>query len=381
MEFFEVFYEKFYIKGYSDWLRRCIRVFRIRGLASRIKIDKIDAKILKILLTESRTSFTNIAKECKITVTAVRMRYKRLWRDGVINGEKMLVNPHCLGYRHIIDLGITTAVEDEKEVAKFLETKQYISELIGPLGKYNFLGKVVLRDLNKLHEIIAELESNQNINHVDALIWAEAVNIEFPQNLIIKPELQENSQFVNRKATLTNLDQPSLDIDQTDRKIAKILSDNSRIPFKSIAEQLDMSTKAVIQRYKKLRENLLTLSTISLNLTKLGYTALGAVYLKVSNRSKMPEIYSQLLQIPNLIVIIRLIDTYDIYCAIALENFEKLFEVNEKIRRINGIEATETYVTPMAPSWPLNLFPSLLESEYMKPKYWPCEPEKKTENA
>jgi len=355
--------------------------FKVEGLAAHTKIDKIDARILKILLAESRTSFTNIAKECKITVTAVRMRYKRLWRDGVINGEKMLINPHSLGYRHIIDLGITTAVEDEKEVAKFLETKQYISELIGPLGKYNFLGKVVLRDLNKLHEIIGDLEANQNIKHVDALIWAEAVNIEFPQNLIIKPEIQENIQFVTRKSTLTNLDQPSLDIDQTDRKIAKILTDNSRIPFKAIAEQLGMSTKAVIQRYKKLRENLLTLSTVSLDLTKLGYTALGASYLKVSNRSKMPEIYSQLLQIPNLIVIIRLIDTYDVYCAIALESFEKLFEVNEKIRRINGIEATETFVSPMAPSWPLNLFPSLLESEYMKPKYWPREAEKKRENA
>ena len=115
------------------------------------------------------------------------MRYKRLWRDGVINGEKMLVNPHCLGYRHIVDLGIINAVEDEKEVAKFLESKPYIAELVGPFGKYNFLGKVALKDLNNLQEIIEELESNRNIKHVDALIWAEAVNIEYPQNLIIKP--------------------------------------------------------------------------------------------------------------------------------------------------------------------------------------------------
>jgi len=350
-------------------------------LANRVKIDEVDARILKILLAESRTSFTDIAKECKITVTAVRMRYKRLWRDGVINGEKMLVNPHSLGYRHVIDLGITTAVEDEKEVAKFLETKQYVSELVGPVGKYNYLGKVVLRDLNKLHDIIADLEADQKIKHVDALIWAEAVNVEFPQNLVIKPGLHENTQFISRKSTLTDLDQPSVDIDQTDRKIAKILSDNSRIPFKAIAEQLGMSTKAVIQRYKKLRENLLTLSTISIDLTKLGYTALGAVYLKISNRSKMPEIYSQLLKIPNLIVIIRLIDTYDVYCAVALENFEKLFETNEKIRRISGIEVTETFITPMCPSWPLNLFPSLLESEYMKPKYWPCEQKNNAENV
>ena len=93
---------------------------------------------------ESRTSFTDIAKECRITVTAVRMRYKRLWRDGVINGEKMLVNPHCLGYRHIVDLFIINDVENDKEVAKFLESKPYISEVVGPFGKYNFFGKVAL---------------------------------------------------------------------------------------------------------------------------------------------------------------------------------------------------------------------------------------------
>ena len=234
------------------------------------------------------------------------MRYKRLWRDGVINGEKMLVNPHCLGYRHIIDLGIINAIENEKEVAKFLESKPYISELVGPLGKYNFDGKVALRHLNKLHEIIEDLESNHNIKHVDALIWAEAVNIEYPQNLIIKPLGRENEQKNNHMPALTNLDQTPLEIDEIDRKIAKILSENSRTPFKKIAAQLDISSKAVIQRYKKLRENLLTLSTITLDLNKLGYNALANLYLKVSNRSKMPEIYSQLLQISNLIVIVRL---------------------------------------------------------------------------
>ncbi|MGD0071106.1 MAG: Lrp/AsnC family transcriptional regulator [Candidatus Bathyarchaeia archaeon] len=196
-------------------------------MADRIKIDEIDAKILRILLLESRTSFTAIADECKITVTAVRMRYKRLWRDGVINGEKMLLNPHCLGYRHIVDLGIINAVEDEKEVAKFLESKPYISEVVGPLGKYNFYGKVALRDLNKLGEIIEELESNNNIKYVDALIWAEAVNLEYPQNLIIKPLNRENERKNNNTHALTNHDLTPLEIDEIDRKIAKILSENS----------------------------------------------------------------------------------------------------------------------------------------------------------
>jgi len=79
----------------------------------------------KDFVSEPETSFTNIAKGCKITVTAVRMRYKRLWRDGVIMARNA-VNPHCLGIAIIIDLGITTAVEDAKRsLQSFLNTAVY----------------------------------------------------------------------------------------------------------------------------------------------------------------------------------------------------------------------------------------------------------------
>jgi DNA-binding Lrp family transcriptional regulator len=344
----------------------------LKGTANlAARIDEIDAKILKILLLESRTSFTAIAEECKITVTAVRMRYKRLWRDGVINGEKMLVNPHCLGYPHIADLGMMTSLENEKEVKAFLESKPYIGELIGPLGHYSFWGKVALRDLNKLHDIIQDLESNADIKHVDVFIWAEAINVEYPQNLIIKPLDRETPQENMQEPPLNNYALAQCDLDETDKKIALILTENSRTSFKSIASKLKISSKTVIQRYKKLRENLLTRSTVTINLNRLGYKALGGVFVKVSNRSKMPEIYSQLLQIPNVIVIIRQMGTYDLYCAVPLEDFEKLFEVYGKILRIAGVETVEMYLTPIPPSWPLNLFPSLIESQYMKPKYWP----------
>ena len=94
------------------------------------------------------------------------------------------------------------------------------------------------------------------------------------------------------------------------------------------------------------------------------------LYVKVSNRSKMTEIYNQLLQIPNLIVIIRFIDSYDLYIAIVLENFQKLFEVSEQLRKIDGLEKPDVFITPVMPSWPLNLFPSLLENQAMQPKYW-----------
>ncbi len=337
----------------------------------QVKISEIDARILKMLMVESRTSFTDIADQCEITVAAVRMRYKHLWDDGIINGEKMLVNPHCLGFRHIVDLGIECAVGDEKEVSTFLEIKPYISEVIGPRGKYNFYGKTALRDLNKLREIIEDLKTNSKIKHVESLIWEEAINIEYPENLIIKPLNSENESIYPR-ISLANSSKLCLEIDETDKKIAKILSDNSRTPFNKIAEDLDLSPKTIMQRYKKLRQTLLTKSSISVDLEKLGYKALANAYLTVSNRGIL-ELFTKLLEIPNLIVIIKLIGPYDLYCAIAVEDFSQLFEVTKKIRNIGGVDTVSIFLSGIPRSWPLNLFPSLLENEYMQPKYWPAK--------
>jgi Lrp/AsnC family transcriptional regulator for asnA, asnC and gidA len=342
------------------------------------KIDEIDAKILQMLLTEARTSFTDIAKECKITVGAVRMRYKRLLKEGTINGEVTLINPHCLGYRHIIDLGIITDVENEPEIARYLETKPYISAVVLHLGKYNFYGKIALRDLNLLTKILEDIEANPKIKRVDPIIWAEAVNVEHPSNLLIRPLPWNNGHTV--RPEITNMDQAPVMLDEIDRQIALILSTKSRTPFRQIAEQLNISTKTVIQRYRKLRENLLVRSTITLDLNKLGYHAIGDLYIKVSNRSKMTEIYNQLLNIPNVIVIIRLIGTYDLYVAVALEDFNKMFEVSAKISKINGLEKPDFFVTPMMSAWPLNLFSSMLEEKGM-PKYWLSRPDTQLEDA
>jgi hypothetical protein len=112
----------------------------------------------------------------------------------------------------------------------------------------------------------------------------------------------------------------------------------------------------------------LTRSTITVDLNNLGYNAMASVFVKAANRSKLPEIHAQLLQIPNLIVAIRLIGAYDLYAAIVLTDFQEFFNAKEQIRRIHDIEKTDFALTPNVPEWPLQLFPSLLQSKFMRPK-------------
>jgi len=323
-------------------------------LQNRIKIDETDGKILKTLLKEARTSFTAIAKNCKISVGAVRMRYKRLWRTGIINGEIIQVNPHSLGYRCICNIGVITSIDDERKVIDFLQNKPYVSRTLRNFWKYNCGIIVALPSIENLSEIIADLEINPLIKHVDALIWAEAVNTAHTENVVVKPFDDKNEQAP------IPISFEEAQIDETDRKIAKILTHNSRKPFRKVAEQLEISTKNVIQRYKRLREDVLTLSSITVDLKKLGYIAMAHIFIKVSKRSTMSEIYAQILQIPNLLVALRCIGPCDLYVIVALADFEELFKVNEHIRRIQNIEQADIALRPAFPAWPLNMFDTLL---------------------
>jgi Lrp/AsnC family transcriptional regulator for asnA, asnC and gidA len=96
--------------------------------------DSIDAIILKMLLKESRTSFTEIARECKISVSAARARYNHLKKVGIINGEIMQVNPYGLGYKCVGNIGINTSGENEETVIEALK-KKHLRSSSGCLGE------------------------------------------------------------------------------------------------------------------------------------------------------------------------------------------------------------------------------------------------------
>jgi DNA-binding Lrp family transcriptional regulator len=327
-------------------------------LTERLRIDETDAKILRQLLKESRTSFTDLSKICNITVGAVRMRYKKLWRIGVINGEIMQVNPQSLGYKCICDIGIKTSVEDEKKVVAFLESKPYIQFVIRVYGKHNLTTKVALTDMQELAAIMEDLDSNDLIRQVEAMIWADIANTDHPENIVIVGNPAEKRQISNpHNGSATKM---PFEMDELDRKIAKILSQHSRTTFRKIAEQTGISTKNVIQRYRRLRGTVLTLSTITVNLKKLGYNAHAFAFIKVANKSKLQEIYNQLTVMPNMVNVTRLIGPYDLAVMMSLQEFQDLFKFKEELRKMSCIADTEIYLGPPMPMFPLNTFQSLL---------------------
>ena len=65
---------------------------------TKVVLDKIDRKILQLLVRNARMPFLEIARECGISGAAIHQRVKKLDEQGVILGSKLLVDPRLLGY-------------------------------------------------------------------------------------------------------------------------------------------------------------------------------------------------------------------------------------------------------------------------------------------
>ena len=328
-------------------------------------IDETDEKILRTLLKDSRTSFTKIAKECKISVNAIRKRYSLLWKQGIINGEIMLVDPQAMGYKCVVTAGIMTKIEDEKEVLEFLKSKPYICRLfINNLEKLNIGCVICLHETQNLSVIIQDIEAHPMIKQTKTTLWKKITNLDYPENLILR-NMSSKIKYAGRPiaANLKNVE-----LDEPDIKIAKILIQKSRTPFIKIAEDLNISTKKVIERYNKLKKTILTTSTITLNLERIGYNAVMNLQLKLANGSQTQQVLTSILKIPNVIVVSEYVGgDFDLFAIIALRDYSELFRLKEQLSTIQGIEKVSMFLNEPFQAWPINLFASLLSNQKRKP--------------
>jgi Lrp/AsnC family transcriptional regulator for asnA, asnC and gidA len=179
----------------------------------------------------------------------------------------------------------------------------------------------------------------------------------YPENLVMTDSSNKIDIEYKQKLDL----EKKVELDEMDRRVAKILAQNSRVPFTKIAQELNISNKNVIQRYRKLRGSVLTQSTITIDLKKLGYTMMVFLKLEVADKSQINKIANKLLQIPNVITVIELAGgDYDLFPNIVLRDCSELFRLKDQLNEIQGVKKTTVLLFEPHESFPFNMFASLL---------------------
>ena len=113
---------------------------------AKIKLDEIDHQILDLLIDNTRTAFTDIAKKLLISAGTVHVRVKKMEDAGIIKGSSLTLDYKKLGYTFIAYIGIflekthqTKFVLQRLEAIPFYRSQgwkefgsQYHIEKIGP---------------------------------------------------------------------------------------------------------------------------------------------------------------------------------------------------------------------------------------------------------
>ncbi|MCV6629147.1 MAG: winged helix-turn-helix transcriptional regulator [Flavobacteriaceae bacterium] len=140
----------------------------------KFKLDDIDHQILDILIDNTRTPFTDIAKKLLISAGTVHVRVKKMEDAGIIKGSSLTLDYNKLGYSFIAYVGIF--LEKTHQTKFVLERLSHIpSVTIAHIttGKFNIFCKIRAKNTQHAKEIIFSIDDIDGVSRTETMISLE----------------------------------------------------------------------------------------------------------------------------------------------------------------------------------------------------------------
>lgn len=136
-------------------------------------------------------------------------------------------------------------------------------------------------------------------------------------------------------------------IDNLDRQILEIISQNARIPFKDVAAECGVSRAAIHQRVQRLIDlGVIIGSGYHVNPKSLGYRTCTYVGIKLERGSMYKSVVSQLEKIPEIVECHFTTGPYTMLIKLYSRDNEHLMDLlNNRIQEIKGVISTETLIS------------------------------------
>lgn len=153
------------------------------------QLDSTDRKILSLLVNDARKPFLEIARECGISGAAVHQRVKKLEKQGVITGSRLVVRPIEVGLDVCAFIGITLSEGNKyPEVIGALRHIPEVVECYFVTGKATLLTKVYCTDNDHLMNVI--VNSILKIPYVQSTDTMISLDEIFSRQVYIKDALK-----------------------------------------------------------------------------------------------------------------------------------------------------------------------------------------------
>ena len=150
-------------------------------------MDKIDIKILKELLSNSKEQLSKIGKSVRLSRENVHYRIQKLKRQEIIKEFVTQIDYKKLGFSHYVVFVQYTRINDdkEKEIISYLKRHDSISWIGLLTGKWSMTFDVYSKNISELNNIINQFLTTFKEN-IGKYLVLEILESEYYFNKLIK---------------------------------------------------------------------------------------------------------------------------------------------------------------------------------------------------
>jgi len=141
---------------------------------AKFKLDDTDRQILDMLIENTRTPFTDIAKKLLISAGTVHVRVKKLEEAGIIIGSSLTLDYEKLGYSFIAYVGVFLQnTSQSKFVMERINQIPFVTVAHVTTGKFNIFCKIRARDTAHAKDVIYQLDDIEGVYRTETMISLE----------------------------------------------------------------------------------------------------------------------------------------------------------------------------------------------------------------
>lgn len=292
------------------------------------KLDAKDRKILALLDGDARLSNSQIAKSVQLSKPAVEYRLRRFEKNGIIPGYYTVIDFTKLGYSQykVYFKFQDTTLEDEQDIIDHWKADKgtaWVAQIRGRwdlavsiLAKSNFeFGQSLSRFMNQFSRFILEKD----------VLLMEYSSIH-TRRYLAETEGRE-FRYGNQSKVY--------DLDDTDKRILEVLSNNARMNIVDMAEKTELTRDVINYRVKKMVSGgVIVMYRCDLDLQKLGINLYKIIFrTKNFDGAAEKEVRAYIAQHKRATQFLKLIGSWDLEIEFETENEDELYQILTDLRK------------------------------------------------
>ncbi|RLM89781.1 Lrp/AsnC family transcriptional regulator [Halobellus sp. Atlit-38R] len=125
-----------------------------------MQLDETDRAILRILQSDARTPFSEVARQIEMSSATVHDRVSRMEDAGVIEGYHAKIDPRAIGLGTSALVGLRIEQGNENDALERLREIEGVQEIHLTTGEWDVVLRVYAEDTDSLRELMFDNIAN-----------------------------------------------------------------------------------------------------------------------------------------------------------------------------------------------------------------------------